>query len=232
MGNRTLKESIRTSKSVNDLTDFQFRLWAYLITFADDFGRGSADADILKGFVFPKRKSITTQQIQRTLDDLADKDMIRLYTVDGDSFFYFPTWGKHQKIQNAKSEYPEPPSCAENNCNGKEDANNSTEAEPKGTPKKTRATNFVVPTREEVRAYAAERGSSVNPDKFYDYFDAGNWVDSEGKKVRSWRQKFITWEKFAAKRGGTNGSVSDKQNTQQSGGTKWVLPGVETFDDG
>ena len=35
---RVIKESIRTSKKVNALSDFEFRLWIYLITYADDFG--------------------------------------------------------------------------------------------------------------------------------------------------------------------------------------------------
>ena len=32
MGNRIIKETIRTSKSINALNDFQFRLWVYLLT--------------------------------------------------------------------------------------------------------------------------------------------------------------------------------------------------------
>ncbi|MFQ9738865.1 MAG: hypothetical protein ACLR06_14920 [Christensenellaceae bacterium] len=30
--------------------------------------------------------------------------------------------------------------------------------------------------------------------KFFDYFEAGEWHDSEGKPVKAWKQKFITWE--------------------------------------
>ncbi len=54
MPNRIIKDSIRTSKSINAMSDFQFRLWAYLITYVDDYGRGSADPELLKGFVFPR----------------------------------------------------------------------------------------------------------------------------------------------------------------------------------
>lgn len=54
---------------------------------------------------------------------------------------------------------------------------------------------FVPPTLEEVEAYARSRNSSVDPKRFWDYFDAGNWVDAKGQPVRSWKQKFITWEK-------------------------------------
>lgn len=108
MPNRIVKDSIRTSKSVNALTDFQFRLWLYLITYVDDYGRGSADAEILKGFVFPRRKSVTEAQIQRGLDDLATTGMIRLYEADGEPYFCFPNWDKHQRIQTKRSKYPDP----------------------------------------------------------------------------------------------------------------------------
>ena len=45
------------------------------------------------------------------------------------------------------------------------------------------------PTIEEVRDY------NVDYQKFYDYFNEGNWIDSKGNKVRNWKQKIITWEK-------------------------------------
>ena len=108
MPNRIIKESIRTSRSVNGLTDFQFRLWVYLITYVDDFGRGSADPELLKGFVFPRRKSVTESSIAKGLTDLAAAGLIHLYTVDGDSYLCFPTWTEHQRIQNKKSRFPAP----------------------------------------------------------------------------------------------------------------------------
>ena len=36
MPNRILKDSILVSKKVGGLSDFQFRMWAYLIVYADD----------------------------------------------------------------------------------------------------------------------------------------------------------------------------------------------------
>lgn len=53
---------------------------------------------------------------------------------------------------------------------------------------------FVPPTLEEVKAYVKERNSPVDPQKFFDYFSAGNWIDSKGQPVRNWKQKLITWE--------------------------------------
>lgn len=51
------------------------------------------------------------------------------------------------------------------------------------------------PTLDEVKAYCAERSSSVDPVQFWEYFNAGNWKDSEGKPVLAWKQKLLTWEK-------------------------------------
>lgn len=54
---------------------------------------------------------------------------------------------------------------------------------------------FVPPTLEEVKAYVAERNSPVDPVAFWEYFEAGQWKDSEGKPVLAWKQKLLTWEK-------------------------------------
>ena len=108
MPNRVIKESIRTSRKVNALSDFEFRLWLYLITYVDDYGRGSADPELIKNLVFPRRKGITEQQIQKALDSLANTGMVILYEYDEEPFLYFPNWDKHQRVQSKKSKFPDP----------------------------------------------------------------------------------------------------------------------------
>lgn len=53
---------------------------------------------------------------------------------------------------------------------------------------------FKEPTLEEITEYAKSRNRVDIARKFYDYFTEGNWTDSRGKKVKNWKQKFITWE--------------------------------------
>lgn len=81
--------------------------------------------------------------------------------------------------------------------------------------KKPRTKSFVPPTLEEIKAYCDERGSPVDPQKFFDYFSAGNWTDSEGKPVKSWKQKLITWE--GREKNGRAKPVSNptEQNTEE-----------------
>lgn len=108
MPNRMIKETIRTSKTVNSMSDFQYRVWSYLITYVDDYGRGSADPELLKGFLFPRRKRVTEADIAKALADLAGMGCILLYEVDGESYLCFPKWGDHQRIQQKHSKFPEP----------------------------------------------------------------------------------------------------------------------------
>lgn len=53
---------------------------------------------------------------------------------------------------------------------------------------------FAPPTLEEVKAYVQSRGNLIDPQKFFDYYEANGWKDSKGNSVKSWKQKAITWE--------------------------------------
>lgn len=55
------------------------------------------------------------------------------------------------------------------------------------------------PTLEEVKAYAQLRNRADLVEKFWDFFNATNWVDSNGKKVKNWKAKFLTWESHTEK---------------------------------
>ena len=62
---------------------------------------------------------------------------------------------------------------------------------------------------EEIKAYCKERNSTVDPKRFFDYFDAGGWVDGKGNPVRNWKQKLITWETHS----NTGQQVKKQRNT-------------------
>lgn len=59
-------------------------------------------------------------------------------------------------------------------------------------PKKPSGGNktFVAPTLEEVKSYFLENGfSNELGERAFKYYDSANWYDSEGKKIKSWKQK-------------------------------------------
>lgn len=60
--------------------------------------------------------------------------------------------------------------------------------------KNVKKERFVPPTREDVKAYFSEKGFTIDPDTFFDYFNESGWIDSNGKPVQNWKQKAITWQ--------------------------------------
>ena len=81
-----------------------------------------------------------------------------------------------------------------------EDMGGGAPSEPKAPERGNRtAVKFVPPTLEEVEAYAASRQSTVDPRRFFEYFNTPDaqgrsWRDSKGNPVKNWKQKFLTWE--------------------------------------
>ena len=68
-----------------------------------------------------------------------------------------------------------------------------TPAQPANPPKR-----FVRPTLEEVRAYCAERHNTVDPDRFFAYYEANGW--SVGKRsMKDWKAAIRYWETDPAK---------------------------------
>lgn len=230
MGSRVIKDTIKTSRNVNALSDFQFRVWIHLILSADDYGRGSADPELVKNLAFPRRKGITEKQLSDALHVLANTGMVNLYEVDGEPYFYFPKWGEHQRVRTKVSKFPDPDGenavaadcgelpqiAADCGLNPESRIQNTEYRKERNKRKKA------PPTREEVREYAKSRNSPVDPDRFYDFYTADPdraWIDSNGKPVNNWKQKFITWEGRETDAGRSN--HSGVEDSAESGAAKW-----------
>ena len=97
--------------------------------------------------------------------------------------------------------------------------NNTNTNKPRKKPSKQ---PFIPPTLEEVQAYCESRGNKVDAKQFFDYFDAGNWIDSKGNPVKNWKQKVITWESNQNKTQQRKGSgASGNEEVGRSVGT-WL----------
>lgn len=94
-----------------------------------------------------------------------------------------------------------------------EDSINIEPEEPE-EPKKKKTKRFVPPTLEEVQAYCLERKNNVDAKKFFDYYETSDWYDGKGNKVKSWKQKVITWEK---------NNINDKSATSKSKNDGWCF---------
>ena len=219
MPNRILKESIHESETVNQMSDFQFRLWVNLITYVDDYGRGDARPAIIRGKCFPLRERLSIADISMALQALAGIGCISLYEVDGKPYLYFPTWESHQNVRNKKSRYPGPENackqlqaidinCAQLSAIVPENPNTNPNTNPypntrdiARAPAHTRAKGFAPPTLSEVKAYCQERNNGINPQYFIDYYSRQGWKLSNGQQMKDWKATVRTWEQKEKQRG-------------------------------
>ena len=204
MPNRIIKESICTSDSIEQLSWFEEVLFYRLMVNCDDYGRYDGRPAIIKNRIFPLKNKLTEKAIKDGLASLVNADLIIYYVVDGKPFLQLKTWEAHQNIRAKKSKYPSPSdsSCIQlqaNEINCKQMyanvpviQSNPIQSESESNPMRS---SFTPPTLEEVTAYVKERGSSVDPLRFWSYYEEGKWTDAKGNKVRNWKQKLITWEK-------------------------------------
>lgn len=61
-------------------------------------------------------------------------------------------------------------------------------------PPRREPTRFKKPTVEEVREYCRQRGNTVNPERFVDFYEANGWTQGRGKPIKDWRAAVRTWE--------------------------------------
>lgn len=67
------------------------------------------------------------------------------------------------------------------------------------------------PSLEEIEIYIKDKQLKVNGKQFYDYFTEGNWVDSKGNKVKNWKQKLLTWNKYSIKEAKINNNFEQRE---------------------
>jgi hypothetical protein len=85
-------------------------------------------------------------------------------------------------------------------------------------PKKagTKSTRFVKPTLDEISAYCLERKNSIDPERFFLYYESNGWMVGRNK-MKNWKATVQNWE-----RRNNNGSDTKANQSVSSGGRKEV----------
>ena len=109
MPNRIIRESVRTSLTLDALSAEGERLFVRLIVTVDDHGRFHGDPGLVLAACFPRRIGrLRPPTVKRWLDELAHAGAIRLYAVGGQAYLFLPTWAKHQRRPQSRSKFPDP----------------------------------------------------------------------------------------------------------------------------
>ncbi len=62
------------------------------------------------------------------------------------------------------------------------------------------------PTKKEIEDWCREHGSSVNPGRFFEYYEAAHWLDRDGTPV-NWKQRILSWEAQEERRAAETGQA-------------------------
>ncbi len=111
MPNRIIRDSARTSPTLDQLSDGAERFWWRLTLAADDHGRFDADPRVLISACFPLRVGrLTPARMTGLLKELRAAELVFLYVVAGREYGQLVTWTKHQRLRSDRSKFPDPPS--------------------------------------------------------------------------------------------------------------------------
>lgn len=201
MPNRIIKESICTSDSIAELNWFEEVLFYRLIVNCDDYGRFDGRTAVVKNRLFPLKDNVTAKAVEAAVNKLVTVGLVTLYFFEGKPYLQLPTWDKHQTVRAKKSKYPSPDDdvkASEIICKQvqadvpviQSESESESNPNPKAEPQRKR---FVPPSVDEVRAYCMERGNSVDPQTFVDFYAGKDWMVGKTKMV-DWKACVRTWE--------------------------------------
>ncbi len=105
---RTLKPEFFRSRSLAKCDRDARLTFAGLWTEADDHGHGVADPRILKGAIWPLDDDVTHRHVSAHLRVLVETGHIRLYEVDGETYYEVVNWAEHQAAAYRRGEPKHP----------------------------------------------------------------------------------------------------------------------------
>ena len=108
MPNRIIKESICKSGTIDQLSADEEVFFYRLLVNCDDFGRFSADANLLASLLYPRRRTLKAATVKKWLTALAKSGLVELYKNSEDVLLQVVTWDKHQRVRSKRSKYPSP----------------------------------------------------------------------------------------------------------------------------
>lgn len=111
---RMIDPNLWTSEDVGKLTMLQRLLMIGMFSQADDYGKGRAHVAYLRSVIFPY-DDISLMEIQKALEAIAACIHIKIYKVEGNSYYKFTKWEKWQNVQKPQpSRIPDPEEDLEN----------------------------------------------------------------------------------------------------------------------
>lgn len=180
-----------------------------------------AYTDTMLATIF-RMKEATVQMALRVFEEFGMIEVI-------DGVITIPNWNKHQSLDaydkkkerdrlyqaerraNQKMLIEKSSDCHTTKSSDVAVSEEDKEREEDTTLKSSKGKRFTPPTLDEVTAYCKERGNSVDPQHFIDYYEARGWKIGSNP-MKSWQAAVRTWEQ----REKPKASPMTRQSAQQS----------------
>ena len=149
MPTRIIKETVKTSPQIDELSWFEEVVFYRAIVTADDYGCLDGRSVLLKNELFPTRDNVTKKSIEDAIAKLVSVGLLREYNVNGMPYLFFPSWEKHQRIRNKRRKFPDPSGTCQTN-----DGQMSASCRPESNPIQNESESKTNPTRARAGAIA------------------------------------------------------------------------------
>lgn len=188
---RLIWPEIWSSSQFVALTPNARLLFIGLLGFCDDAGRHADDPLRMKLEVFAF-DALGVEDVNRLLDEIVEQNLLLRYEVNGEGYLQVTGWNKYQKIRFPTYRYPAPDGTMPAEVPPRERP--GARQSPSKPREKRESKAFVKPTVEEIAAYCKERKNGIDPERFFDFYEAKGWMVS-GDPMTDWKSKVRDWEK-------------------------------------
>lgn len=117
MPNRIIRESIRRSETLAQLSGDEERLFWRLLVVADDYGRFDGRPEVIRGECFQVMLGkVSGAKVTSWLNSLTRVGLIVAYSVDGRPYLAVKNWSKYQDTRAKYSKWPAPSEASLTPC--------------------------------------------------------------------------------------------------------------------
>jgi len=180
---------------------------------------------------------LSVRQTRTALDHLKTTSEVTIKTTNKFSVITLEKWGFYQfnnelATNKTPSNMTNDRQAKEENATRlvkeevKEEKEEKKERDKSMSAKPTATKKFIPPTVQEVAAYCRERGNSVDPERFTDFYTSKGWMVGKNK-MKDWKSAVRTWEGNQKQGGTPNGSSKphneDSRKLEEPGSLSIVL---------
>jgi hypothetical protein len=214
MPNRYIREDAIESEAVNRLSWQAEVFWRRLLNKADDFGRFTANRELLRAAIFPLQlRKVSEADVGRMLLECEHSGLISIWKSDGKEFLVLHKWETGRALH---SKYPAPPPEITTNTRTFPNIPQHAPGNVPDSDSDSDSDCTLSLTREQIHSMG--KISEVSEDvcsAFFDSMVSVGWVDGRGRRIKSaphalagyWRH----WQSNHAERSARNGHHKPKR---------------------